>query len=447
MKCDKAQSLMLDHLYGDLKPREQKALLQHVQACHTCAEEYEAHKATVSAFKQVDMEEPPPGLSRKIVATAADRIEQQEPLPAWNRWAWKPALATAAAAMLVIVFLINNPPAQKIAHVAARAPSPGDAQMLEKAAPPQKPHMAEPAQMVEEEDVSRYRKTTEDLRESRGSYKENNLRFDIAATDKVGGVASESHMAGLKRAKKIEERPLPISEATAALPVEMKDEFSVLRSMGWTDRDEVEGDSKVLPDSEGEELVAASVEVYSKVPQAQESQAPESPVVRSQAEETGKGKLAYLGADGALEISQARLEKAQNEYLAGNAYFGKGDFDRAVLNYQKVIALASGEELAAMSEYRLGRSYQELELFEQAISVYKEIIKKYPDFPERADVYMAVGECYLGLGNADEAIKNFEIVLDQFPDNREVAREKIGQAKLQQKVSGEEEEPPPDDKD
>jgi len=58
MNCAKAQSLMLDHLYGDLKPSSERALLRHLQECSACSEEFETHKATAASFAKLDMEEP-----------------------------------------------------------------------------------------------------------------------------------------------------------------------------------------------------------------------------------------------------------------------------------------------------------------------------------------------------------------------------------------------------
>ena len=103
MKCKKAQSLMLDHLYDDLKPRQQNALIHHLQACPKCSEQFEAQKATTSTFGKLIVEEPPRELTRRVAAMAAREIERhgaaRERLP----WYWRPALATAALFGLAVV--------------------------------------------------------------------------------------------------------------------------------------------------------------------------------------------------------------------------------------------------------------------------------------------------------------------------------------------------------
>jgi len=441
MKCTKAQSMMLDHLYDALNPREQQSLLKHLQACPACAEEFEAHKATISSFRQVDMEEPPPGLDRKIMAIAEDEVERQKPSPAWSLWIWKPALATVAAATLAIVIVINYLPVGKNAQMIAQAPSAGDARMMEKAMPLRKSRTAELKQkapepemaIMEEHDVYRYREPERELQEEgRGYYnKEDNLRFDIAAADRVGADVSEGYVAGTKRARQTDAKPLTAPASPAPLS-ETKDEMSALGGLALADRDGFGSDSEAVSAPAGKEIVTATAKVFSEISREQEMQPAKKSGVTSEPEEAENGKLTFSGADKITDAAQTRLEKAQNEYLKGNTYFDDGDFNNAVTNYQRAIALLSGEQLVVMSEYRLGQSYQKLERFEQAISVYKEILNKYPDFPDAADVYTAIGECYLNLGKIDEAIENFKILIEKFPDKQELAEQKIEEAKSKQ---------------
>ena len=123
MKCNEAQSLMLDHLYGGLKPRKEKALLLHLGECSTCAKEYAAHKATASAFAKLDMEEPPPGLTAKVVAMATEDIERQKSTrAALGGLRWAPTLATAAVAVVAVVFVVRYIPQKTEIQRIASAP-------------------------------------------------------------------------------------------------------------------------------------------------------------------------------------------------------------------------------------------------------------------------------------------------------------------------------------
>jgi TolA-binding protein len=432
MNCEKAQSLILEHLYGDLKPREEKALTRHLQTCRACSEEYEAHKATVSSFKNIDMEEPPAGLTRTIAAMAASKIEQRRPLPAWSRLTWKPALATVAAATLAIVFVINYVPHEKSVRMAARTPSVGDAQRMQKAISLDQSRVTvvkksapepETEMIVTEQDALGHFEPTRDIREGRGAYsEESNVRVDVPATGTVGGSVSGDQIAGMKRARKRQEETL-FAAPPSAPPAEMKDEIPAISGKEPADLDEFKPDSKTLPPPEDKERRIASLEVYSEV--AQETDAAKPEPVSSEIEEPGKTKLAYHGSDGLVVTYEVKTDRAKNESLKGDSYFGNGDFSNAAMSYQKAVALSDDEEIMASSKFRLGQSYQKLERYEQAISVYREIIDNHPEFPHTADVYIALGECHLKLGNSDEAMTNFKLVLDKFPDKGELAQERI----------------------
>ena len=148
--------------------------------------------------------------------------------------------------------------------------------------------------------------------------------------------------------------------------------------MALADRDGFGSDSEAVSAPASKEITTATTKVYSEVGRAQEMQPAKKSVAAPEPEEAENGKLTYSGVDKIADAAQTKFQKAQNEYLKGNTYFDDGDFNNAVANYQRAIALLSSEELAAMSEYRLGQSYQKLERFEQAVSVYKGILKKYP---------------------------------------------------------------------
>jgi hypothetical protein len=135
MKCRKAQSLMLDHLYGELGSRHEKAFHRHLQTCDSCSREFEALKATASAFSKLDMEEPPTGLSRTLSALAAAEAERR-PACAGFAWYWKPALAaTAVAALVVVSFLYYVPQRETTLTAQRQAPAEEPAMLAMKKAP------------------------------------------------------------------------------------------------------------------------------------------------------------------------------------------------------------------------------------------------------------------------------------------------------------------------
>jgi tetratricopeptide (TPR) repeat protein len=79
-----------------------------------------------------------------------------------------------------------------------------------------------------------------------------------------------------------------------------------------------------------------------------------------------------------LEGAEADLE-AECRYYIGEAYFYKGDYQQAILEFLKVPYLVTRRtkvDWTATSYYMAGQSYEKMSKFDQAISMYKQIIDR-----------------------------------------------------------------------
>jgi tetratricopeptide (TPR) repeat protein len=79
-----------------------------------------------------------------------------------------------------------------------------------------------------------------------------------------------------------------------------------------------------------------------------------------------------------LEGADADLE-AEVRYYIGEAYFYKGDYQQAILEFLKVPYLVTKKTKAdwtATSYYMAGQAYEKMSKFEQAITMYKQIISR-----------------------------------------------------------------------
>jgi tetratricopeptide (TPR) repeat protein len=183
MNCAKAQSLMLDHLYGDLKPRSERALLRHLQECSKCSEEFKKHKATASSFANLDMEEPPAGISAQLVAMAAEDIEKQKSTRTiFSGWNWKPVFASVAMASLAIFIVVryvprSEYPGTRDLMMKSRSEAVKQEALIPAAAP--SPHgtvlESEGHEELEGEASLKYRKT------AKKATKEDGLKSDLSA--------------------------------------------------------------------------------------------------------------------------------------------------------------------------------------------------------------------------------------------------------------------------
>ena len=87
---------------------------------------------------------------------------------------------------------------------------------------------------------------------------------------------------------------------------------------------------------------------------------------------------AVLHLQSLLENADADLE-AEVRYYIGEAYFYKGDYQQAILEFLKVPYLVTKKTKAdwtATSYYMAGQSYEKMSKFDQAITMYKQILAR-----------------------------------------------------------------------
>jgi tetratricopeptide (TPR) repeat protein len=87
---------------------------------------------------------------------------------------------------------------------------------------------------------------------------------------------------------------------------------------------------------------------------------------------------AVLHLQSLLDNADADLE-AEVRYFIGEAYFYKGDYQQAILEFLKVPYLVTKKtkvDWVATSYYMAGQSYEKMSKFEQAITMYKQIMAR-----------------------------------------------------------------------
>lgn len=103
MKCEDVQRILLDLVYGELRPDDRKSVEQHLAECETCAREADALGQAVEALNDAADEKEPEcerlnGL--RIAQQAVLRVERSR--RQWQRFAL--AATTAAAVLLTVQF-------------------------------------------------------------------------------------------------------------------------------------------------------------------------------------------------------------------------------------------------------------------------------------------------------------------------------------------------------
>jgi len=126
--------------------------------------------------------------------------------------------------------------------------------------------------------------------------------------------------------------------------------------------------------------------------------------------------------DEAITLLEQFLEQNPNAYQTylsiGDCYREKGEFDKAIEEYNRVLEMAKiddlmGKEMAAKALAGIGECYLKKEDFETAQNYFKQSVDSYP---ENEILAYNVGEIYFSNQKIDEAIHYFELATQIKPD-------------------------------
>lgn len=108
---------------------------------------------------------------------------------------------------------------------------------------------------------------------------------------------------------------------------------------------------------------------------------------------------------------------ASQQFQFAESYFTKGQYYRAVGEYERLIYFFPQEGRVELAMYRIGLSYLKGERFKQAIRAFGELIEKYKATKLSARSYLKISDCYVKLkqfGRARSTLDNLlEITQDQ----------------------------------
>lgn len=87
-----------------------------------------------------------------------------------------------------------------------------------------------------------------------------------------------------------------------------------------------------------------------------------------------------LRAEKSASAAQAAVQTAtkKDHYEAGQDYFSKKDWKKAILSYQKYRDESSKGKYYPEATYKIGVSFQELGMKEEAKTFYEEVVSKFP---------------------------------------------------------------------
>jgi len=140
-------------------------------------------------------------------------------------------------------------------------------------------------------------------------------------------------------------------------------------------------------------------------------------------------KLSYYEKATGEGSSDEGLESFVNRYptekLAGEAYwqlgvrfFERGEYNKAIKNFQKVIVDYPHVSSAKLASYYLPEAYYALKNFAEAIKAFQDFVSGYPDdeLVESARFHLANG--LFQAGQIEDSIKHYREILEKYPDSQ-----------------------------
>ncbi len=104
MACKKYKEKIVLHLYGELSEKDSKELMEHIQECSDCAEDFEYTKKVFHVLDETKIEDVPEANWDKCWGVIEPGIQERKRrrwgLPLVPKWAY-------AAAALVLVFIVG----------------------------------------------------------------------------------------------------------------------------------------------------------------------------------------------------------------------------------------------------------------------------------------------------------------------------------------------------
>lgn len=166
----------------------------------------------------------------------------------------------------------------------------------------------------------------------------------------------------------------------------------------------------------------------------------------SQGADTEKNLTAMQAGIDALAAKLARLEAftgyeptegkspapeteatAENTYLKAKQAFDAGDMDTAKKGFSDVVETYSSSDSADNAQFWIGEIYYREKWFQKAILEYQKVIENYPDGNKVPAAYLKQGLAFEALGETENAHLILGELLRKHPDTAEasIARKKL----------------------
>jgi tol-pal system protein YbgF len=129
----------------------------------------------------------------------------------------------------------------------------------------------------------------------------------------------------------------------------------------------------------------------------------------------------------AVGKAAAKQPQAQTLYQSAKQAFDQGDFNTARENFEKIIAQFPTSEHADNAQFWIGEIYYREKWYEKAILEYQKVVEKYPKGNKVPASLLKQGFSFLNLGDKANARLILKELVKKYPDSNEgkIARQKL----------------------
>jgi len=106
----------------------------------------------------------------------------------------------------------------------------------------------------------------------------------------------------------------------------------------------------------------------------------------------------------------------ERQFHFAEQYFQKGEYYRAIGEYERLLYFFPHTEKAELAKYRIGRSYLKAGQYKRAIQAFYDLIEKYPDTSYAFKSYVEISKAYVRLNRYAMALTTLNNLIAIAPD-------------------------------
>ncbi len=114
--------------------------------------------------------------------------------------------------------------------------------------------------------------------------------------------------------------------------------------------------------------------------------------------------------------SPAVLLDSDRQFQFAEDLFQRGEYYRAIGEYERFIHFFPESEEVVLARYRIGSAYLKGERYEEALEAFALVARQYPESAYADQSYLRMGKAYVQLKRYDDAITHLEKLIDMTPD-------------------------------